>query len=146
MRKTTIKIEGEKLKSLLESITGKTLSEISRENGFSSNFLSEAVKNNAASSTVQTVTRLYGIGPEAYAVKEETEEAPADGEKSNQLTIDDLLNEEAKTALKAIIKEAVSEIIKEELPKAVMDVVMRAIREDRAQENTRRHYENASKC
>lgn len=108
MRKTTIKIEGEKLKSLLESITGKTLSEISRENGFSANFLSEAVKNNAASSTVQTVTRLYGIAPEAYAIKEEP---VSDGETANQLTIDDILNEEARTALKEIVKEAVMEAL-----------------------------------
>lgn len=61
MSKNTIKIRGDLLKKRLEITTGKTLYELSEENGFSRNFLSEACRSGRASPIVQTVVKKYGI-------------------------------------------------------------------------------------
>ena len=69
MRKTTIMIDGGKLRTILETKTGKSIYDISSENGFARNFLNEACRNNKASNIVQAVVRLYGIEPEEYIFK-----------------------------------------------------------------------------
>ena len=103
-------IDGEKFKSLLEGASGKTIKELSIENGFSNAFLRMVVKTGKASPTAQAVARLYGIEPSAYEKKPEpTETAP------EQLTIDDIngaLNI-TRDELKAIVKEAVKEAVNE---------------------------------
>lgn len=99
-----IKINGAKFKELLETTSGKTLKEISLENGFSDSFLRMVVKSGKATPTAQAVAKLYGIEPSAYEVKEAAPETP------KQLSIDDL-NSISADALKAIVKEAVREFI-----------------------------------
>lgn len=72
MSKNTIKIRGDLLKKRLEITTGKTLYELSEENGFSKNFLSEACRSGRASPIVQAVVRRYGIEPSIFTeVKKE---------------------------------------------------------------------------
>lgn len=104
MSKNSIKINGAKLRSLLESSTGKSLTEISLDNGFSKNFLSEACRVNKASNAVQAVSRLYGISPEAYIIKE-----PEKTERT-QISIDDYESIK-KDELKSIIKSAIFETL-----------------------------------
>ena len=88
--KTTnfIKIDGAKFKTLLESTTGKSLKEISLENGFSNAFLRMVVKTGKASPTAQAVARLYGIEPSAYEIKPEPVQAP---EEVKQITFDEVI-------------------------------------------------------
>ena len=72
MSKNTISIRGDLLKKRLEITTGKTLYELSEENGFSRNFLSEACRSGRASPIVQAVVRKYGIEPSIFTeVKKE---------------------------------------------------------------------------
>ncbi|MBO7425152.1 MAG: hypothetical protein J6U23_05695 [Clostridiales bacterium] len=107
MRKTTIMIDGGKLRTILETKTGKSIYDISSENGFARNFLNEACRNNKASNIVQAVVRLYGIEPEEYIFKEPEEEP----KEFKQISFDDLEEERAK------LKEE-NELLKENLSKA----------------------------
>lgn len=112
VKENIINIDGAKLKTLLESATGKTLREISLENGFSDSFLRMVVKSNKATPTAQAVIRLYGIQPSAYEIKEpvtETEPATSD---NKQLTIDDILTPDAKEILRQFIRESVFDAFK----------------------------------
>lgn len=107
MNSTTIKIDGSKLRSLLES-TGKTIYQIATESGYSKNVISNAISKGYASSAVQNIARLYGIAPDEYKA---TEEDPIKTEEiKGQISIDDI---EAikRDELKSIIKEAIFEII-----------------------------------
>lgn len=106
MRKTTIMIDGGKLRTILETKTGKSIYDISSENGFARNFLNEACRNNKASNIVQAVVRLYGIEPEEYIFKEEPEEP-----EYTQISFDDL--EEKRKKL-----EEENKLLKENLSKA----------------------------
>ena len=115
-----IKINGAKFKELLETTSGKTLKEISLENGFSDSFLRMVVKSGKATPTAQAVARLYGIEPSAYEVKEAAPE-----EDKGQISIEDLaaytvssVIKEAvfvsgRNEFKAIVKEAIFEILNE---------------------------------
>lgn len=106
-------IDGEKLGALLEAKTHKSLKEISLENGFSKNFLGEAIRNNRATAPVISVAKIYGIEPESYIVKEneptEPTESPREGE---QISLDDL-SQMRRDELKALIKEALLEALVE---------------------------------
>lgn len=103
-----ININGAKLKELLESATGKTLKEISLENGFSDSFLRMVVKSGKATPAAQAVIRRYGIEPSAYEIKPD---APVKTkEDSKQLSIDDL-NTISRDELKGIIKESIDELL-----------------------------------
>lgn len=104
-----INIDGAKLKELLESATGKSLKEISLENGFSDSFLRMVVKSGKATPAAQAVIRRYGIEPSAYEVKPA---APVEAkEDSKQLSIDDLITPDAKDVIKAVVKEAIIETL-----------------------------------
>lgn len=117
-----IYIDGEKFKELLESASGKTLKQISLENGFSDSFLRMVVKSGKASPSAQAVARLYGIEPSAYELKPVKDPEPVT-EDATQLTIEDLarysLNANITEAIfitgrnefKIIVKEAVKEVI-----------------------------------
>lgn len=124
MNSTTIKIDGSKLRELLESKTGKTIYQIALESGYSKNVISNAIKKGYASSAVQNIARLYDITPDDYKVVEEDPE-PTE-EIKGQISIDDIetikrdelkelvkqaIREEALTEsdLKALIKEVVAE-------------------------------------
>lgn len=68
-RDKTIFIDGSKLKDLLESKTGKTVRELSLDNGYSDSFLRMSIKTGKASPSVITLARLYGIEPAEYEIK-----------------------------------------------------------------------------
>ena len=125
--KTTnfVKIDGAKFKELIEGASGKTLKEISLENGFSDAFLRMVVKSGKASPSAQAVAKLYGIEPSAYELKEKPVEDPerVNNDSSTQLSIEDLarysLNSSITEAIfitgrdefKTIVKEAVKDVI-----------------------------------
>ena len=105
-------IDGEKFKALLESKTGKTIKELSLENGYSDSFLRMVVKAGKASPSAVTLAKLYGIEPTDYEKPEPVNVKPeTDGE---QISFDDLLTI-SKAELKAIVKEAVREVIAESI-------------------------------
>lgn len=109
INKGYIDIDGAKLKSLLESATGKTLREISLENGFSDSFLRMVIKKGKATPAAQSVIRRYGIEPSAYELVKIDTSAKATEEKAKQLTLDDLVTEDAKAVIKDVVREAVFE-------------------------------------
>lgn len=105
--KTTIKINGNKLRSLLETATGKSIYQIAEESGYSRNVIANAVRQGYASSAVQNIARLYDIYPAEYMIFKPDPEpikAPA------QISIDDLESIK-KDELKSIIKDVFNEII-----------------------------------
>lgn len=104
MHKTTIKIDGAKLKALLEKAANKSIYEIALENGFSKNIISNAVRSGYASSTVKNIAKLYGIAPAEYQVLE------FNNTKPEQISIDDIETDK-KNELKSIFKEAIIEIM-----------------------------------
>jgi transcriptional regulator with XRE-family HTH domain len=110
MNSTTIKIDGSKLRSLLES-TGKTIYQIATESGYSRNVISNAIRQGYASSAVQNIARLYGISPDDYkAVEIIKDPEPVIEELKGQISIDDL-EEIKRDELKALIKEAIVETL-----------------------------------
>lgn len=114
-----INIDGTKLKELLESATGKSLKEISLENGFSDSFLRMVIKSGKATPAAQAVIRRYGIEPSAYEVKPA---APVKAkEDSKQLSIDDLITPDAKDVIKEVVKEALVEFFNSKDIRAVFD-------------------------
>ena len=108
MNSTTIKIDGAKLRQLLESKTGKTIYQIATESGYSKNVISNAIKKGYASSAVQNIARLYDITPDDYKVVE-TDPEPTE-ELKGQISIDDIETIK-RDELKALIKEAIAEVI-----------------------------------
>ena len=112
VKENIINIDGAKLKALLEGATGKTLKEISLENGFSDSFLRMVVKSNKATPTAQAVIKLYGIEPSAYEVKPAVAETEQTTSDNKQLTIDDILTPDAKEILRQFIKDAVFDAFK----------------------------------
>lgn len=107
--KSTIKIDADKLQAVLETTTGKTLSEIALENGYSKELFRNVIRRGEASPNIQAVCRLYGIEPSAYELKPVIE--PANDSEGGQLTIDDLITADAREALKSVVKEALAEVI-----------------------------------
>lgn len=109
INKSHINIDGAKLKELLESATGKSLKEISLENGFSDSFLRMVVKSGKATPAAQAVIRRYGIEPSAYEIK--PAEPVKAAEEAKQLSIDDLITPDAKDVIKAVVKDAIIETL-----------------------------------
>ncbi len=106
MNSTTIKIDGSKLRELLESKTGKTIYQIAQESGYSKNVISNAIREGYASSAVQNIARLYGISPDEYKVKD-----PEPIKEPAQISIDDIETLK-RDELKALVKEAVIEALR----------------------------------
>ena len=109
MNSTTIKIDGAKLRGLLESKTGKTIYQIATESGYSKNVISNAIKKGYASSAVQNIARLYEIYPVDYRILEIEHK---DEEIKGQISIDDIESIK-RDELKFIIKEAIVDILGE---------------------------------
>ena len=107
MNSTTIKIDGAKLRQLLETKTGKTIYQIAIESGYSKNVISNAIKKGYASSAVQNIARLYDITPDDYKVIEPDPE-PTE-EIKGQISIDDIETIK-RDELKALVKEAIKEV------------------------------------
>ena len=105
-------IDGEKFKALLESKTGKTIKELSLDNGYSDSFLRMVVKTGKASPSAVTLAKLYGIEPTEQEKPEPALlpyiEDPEKGKK--QISFDDLLTI-SKAELKAIVKDSLLEIL-----------------------------------
>ena len=129
--KTTIKIDGNKLRSLLESTANKTIYEIATESGYSSNVISNACKSGYASSAVQNIARLYGIMPDAYKAKEE--EPIKDPE---QISFDDLgglTKDDIKDAIREALVDytpSLTTVLADVISKAVKKAVTAAIEDD----------------
>ena len=115
MNSTTIKIDGAKLRELLESKTGKTIYQIATESGYSKNVISNAIKKGYASSAVQNIARLYEIYPEAYKVLEFEHK---DEEPKGQISIDDI---------ETIKRDELKELMKETLIETLNDVKVKGI-------------------
>ena len=113
--KNVILINGSKYRELIENASGKTLKEISLENGFSDSFLRMVVKTGKASPTAHAVAKLYGIEPSAYEVKPEV--MPDTTGNVKQMSIEDLnlvnLPDEVKDAIKVLVMSAVIEALHE---------------------------------
>lgn len=105
MHKTTIKINGAKLRELLENVSNASIYEIAEANGFSRNIISNAIREGYASSTVQGIARLYGIERDEYELKDPEPVTT----KSGQISIDDL-NTISREELKGLVKAAVFEL------------------------------------
>lgn len=130
MSKNTIKIDGDRLKGLLEYYAKKSLYEISEDEGFSRNFLSQACRSGKASPIVQSVARNYGVEPEQYKLKDNElkqmrieDIAPSTSWESLNKSVElskDTYNDLAKMTSKAAkeIEEAF-ETLKREWDKAV---------------------------
>lgn len=117
VKSNVVEIDGALFKNLLESAAGKSLKEISLENGFSDSFLRMVVKTGKASPSAQTVARIYGIEPDAYTIKAKAPET--DEASSKQLSIDDIITEDARDVLKAVIKETIIETLSDIVCKEV---------------------------
>ena len=130
MSKNTIKIDGARLKGLLEYYAKKSLYEISEDEGFSRNFLAQACRSGKASPIVQAVARNYGVEPEQYKLKDKElkqmrieDIAPSSAWESLNKSVElskDTYNDLAKMTSKAAkeIEEAF-ETLKREWDKAV---------------------------
>ena len=116
----SIQIDGAKLKDLLEGATGKTLKELSLENGFSDSFLRMVVKQGKATPTAQAVIRLYGIEPSAYEIKPEPVTSETD---TKQITFDEVLSQLTLGELRGAIAEVVGEIVRTEVKEIVKGAV-----------------------
>ena len=125
MNSTTIKIDGAKLRQLLETKTGKTIYQIAIESGYSKNVISNAIKKGYASSAVQNIARLYEIYPDDYKVIEPDPE-PTE-EIKGQISIDDIESIK-RDELKSIIKEAMSEFINNSEFRFVNDPITQSIK------------------
>ena len=109
MNSTTIKIDGAKLRQLLENKTGKTIYQIATESGYSKNVLSNAIHKGYASSAVQNIARLYDIAPVEYQIIEYKHTEP-DPELKGQISIDDI-EAQNRAELKDLIKETILETL-----------------------------------
>lgn len=108
MSKNTIKINGSRVKELVEK-SGRTIYSIALESGYSKNLIAEAIRTGKASPVVVNCLKLYGIHPEEYELKEEVvvEEPRPEGA---QLSIEDLASI-SRDELKEIVKESLIEIL-----------------------------------
>lgn len=111
-KRTTIKIDGKKLRSLLESKTGKDIYTLAEDNGFSRNLINEACRKGYASAVVQNVARLYFVNPEDYAI---TDPEPP---KKGQMSFDDI-EEIKREELKILIKETILETLESFICKGI---------------------------
>lgn len=118
-KKSTLKIDGEKLKNLLESTAGKNIYKISVDNGFSRNLISEACRSGYASAVVQNVAKLYGIAPDAYKIIDEPQ-------VSAQISIDDL--ETAPQLSREEIKEGIVDAMAQIMPE-LTEILTKAMTE-----------------
>ena len=111
MGKNNIKIDGDKLRSLLESVSGKSIYQVALDCGYSRNLIAESIRVGVASPIVQNVAKLYGIEPSAYELKKPVEDTTS-GNTGKQISFDDL-NTISREELKGLIKETIIETLSE---------------------------------
>lgn len=110
MSKNSIKINGSKLRGLLEKNTGLTIYQIAESNGFSRNIIAQAIRQGIASPTVQMIADKCGVNTEDYIVKDPE---PVE-ELKGQISIDDIESIK-RSELLELIKGAVREVIAESI-------------------------------
>ena len=93
MGKNTIKIDGTKLRRIIED-SGYNIYEIPVRYGFSKNLIQGAIAKNEASVVVQNLLKNIGIDKEDYIVYENTEEPSINNVSDSRLvatlTVDEL--------------------------------------------------------
>lgn len=131
MSKNTIKIDGAKLRRLLEERSGRSLYQISEDEGFSRNFLSQACRSGKASPIVQSIANKYSVRKEEYILPEkELKQMRIEDIDTNSVSMDtlnksievsrDTYNDLAKMTSKAAREiEVAFETLKREWDKAV---------------------------
>ena len=132
-KRSTIQIDGDKLRSLLESTTGKTIYDISIENGFSRNLISEACRSGYASAIVQNVTKLYGISPEAYKIVETEDKEPVQMTIDEVATVGSLTKEDISEAFESAIKKTMpqtGDFIKEIIKGAFEEALFKCVEDN----------------
>lgn len=105
MARNSIKINGEKLRTIIEDEINLSIYEIATANGYSRNLVAQAIREGKASPLVQNLLRLYNIVPEEYKYKE-----PFKAKEPEQITIDDI-TPLTRAELKDLIKEALLETL-----------------------------------
>ena len=105
MAKNTIKIDGEKLRHIIEKELNLSIYQIAIENGYSRNLVNQAIRTGRASPLIQTLMRLYRVKPEEYMLVEDLKPEP-----KSQVSIDDLVAQD-REELKGLIKEALLEVL-----------------------------------
>lgn len=123
MGKNNIKIDGEKLRSLLESASGKSIYQVALGCGYSRNLIAESIRVGVASPIVQNVAKLYGIEPSAYELKTPVvaPTSPESVEKDNQLSIYDLSQEALNEAVKKALEASLPDMLKATFDKVLKD-------------------------
>ena len=123
MGKNNIKIDGDKLRSLLESVSGKSIYQVALGCGYSRNLIAEAIRKGIASPIVQNVAKLYGIEPSAYELKTPVEDptSPESVDKDNQLSIYDISQEALNEAVKKALEASLPDMLKATFDKVLKD-------------------------
>lgn len=112
MARNTIKIDGPKLRNIIEKKLGCNIYSFCEANGYSRNLIAQAIRDERASALVQNLMRLYDISPEEYEYKEPIK----DDKEPTQVTIDDITpisREELRALIKETLKEALVEVYQE---------------------------------
>lgn len=115
MSKNSIKINGDKLRTLLEERTGLTIYQIAQINGFSRNLIAESIRKEIASPIVQMIADKCGVNTEEYIYKE-----PITAPERTQISIDDYESIK-RSELLELIKEAIIELVNETEVRAYTD-------------------------
>lgn len=98
-RKNTIAIDGEKLRAAI-AMTGKAMSEISRECGYQDDYIGAIIKAGITNATVITLLeKLFGIDPALYIVPKEPEKAPEPPHECGWVETADALREAVRAAI-----------------------------------------------
>lgn len=123
MNKNNIKIDGAKLRSLLESASGKSVYQVALGCGYSRNLIAESIRVGVASPIVQNVAKLYGIEPSAYELKTPViaPTSPESVEKDNQLSIYDISQEALNEAVKNALAASLPDMLKATFDKLMKD-------------------------
>lgn len=109
MAKNSIKVDGKKLRYLIEKGLGLSIYSICEVNGYSRNLIAQAIRSGTASPLVQNLLRLYNVDPSEYEYKEKAPEPKT----PEQITIDDIAPI-TRAELKDLIKEAIKEVLNEQ--------------------------------
>lgn len=123
MGRNNIKIDSDKLRSLLESVSGKSIYQVALDCGYSRNLIAESIRVGVASPIVQNVAKLYGIEPSAYELKTPViaPTSPESVEKDNQLSIYDISQEALSEAVKNALESTLPAMLKTTFDKMLKD-------------------------
>lgn len=98
-RKNTIAIDGEKLRAAI-AMTGKAMSEISRECGYEENYLSGIIKAGSTNATITTLLeKIFGVDPALYIVPKTPEKAPEEPHECGCAGTADAIREAVRAAI-----------------------------------------------